>query len=872
MTRLEFELGVINKMQFPSYFLIVSDFIAASRGMGVPVGPGRGSGAGSLVSYSLDITRVDPLVNGLLFERFLNPDRISMPDLDIDFSDEGRSRVIEYVREKYGVNNVANIITFGTIKAKLAIKDVARVLGFTPAESNRIAKLIPNSLDATVAGAIETVPELSQEAARDSRVRQLLDYAQKIEGLKRHTGVHAAGVVVTREEVTKYSPLAMGAKKIVTTQYEGPVLEKLGLLKMDFLGLRTLTVIDKAEVMVNSAGGNLDISKIPIDDKKTYALLQTGETTGIFQLESRGMRDLVKSLKPTQFSDISALVALYRPGPMQAGMLETFVSRKHGRKRITYDHPLLEPILKETYGTMIYQEQVMEIAKSLAGFTPGQADGLRKAMGKKNLEAMQKDREKFLDGCKAKDIAPALAKKIFDQMEQFASYGFNKSHSVAYALVAYQTAYLKANYPVEFMTAALTSEIGHNAIGAEDKENKIVTYLDEARKMGIPVLGPDVQFSLHDFSIEKSPAGERAIRFGLHAVKNVGDEAATAIVTARKGGPFKSLHDMCMRVDSRSANKKTFESLTKSGAMDSLMSGLPKEDARARLLTALEREMGAASTLKEEQASGQGSLFGVETHAVCTPHPAENETEAMSEHELLNNEKEVLGFYLSGHPLVRYEKQLRMIAPGTIAELREEERAGDGEEMPRSTATTTRVAGIIVSVTKKQSKAKKEPWAQLVLEDLTGRITVNVFPKNYPDCAAAIKADSVVCITGRVSVRPDSDPPEIEIVADDVVPVSQAISRYGRCLKVKLSSSAPEDRVKALSAMLHKHRGDTPVYIVMEYTKDRKVLVQTELCAALGESLFEDLDRLVTPRGWLVESGKPAAAPQGGFSGRKKSG
>ncbi|MDD4004785.1 MAG: DNA polymerase III subunit alpha, partial [Elusimicrobiaceae bacterium] len=778
---------------------------------------------------------------------------------------------IEYVRGKYGANNVANIITFGTIKAKLAIKDVARVLGFLPVEANRLAKLIPNSLDATVAGAIETVPELAQEAARDPRVRQLLDFAQKIEGLKRHTGVHAAGVVVTREEVTKYAPLAVGAKKIVTTQYEGPVLEKLGLLKMDFLGLRTLTVIDKAVEKVNSAGGVLDISKIPLDDRKTYGLLQSGETTGVFQLESRGMRDLVKSLRPTQFSDISALVALYRPGPMQAGMLETFVGRKHGRKKIIYDHPLMEPILKETYGTIIYQEQVMEIAKSMAGFTPGQADGLRKAMGKKNLEAMQKDRERFLDGCRQKEVPPALARKIFEQMEQFASYGFNKSHSVAYALVAYQTAYLKANYPVEFMTAALTSEIGHNAIGAEDKENKIVTYLDEARRMGIAVLGPDVQFSLHDFSVEKTESGERGIRFGLHAVKNVGDEAAGAIVAARRaGGRFKSLQDLCIRVDSASANKKTFESLIKAGAMDSLLPAQPKEDARARLLVGLEREMGAASTLREEKASGQGSLFGAEEHAVCSaPQPGDAEIEPMSEHELLNNEKEVLGFYLSGHPLVRYEKQLRMIAPGTIAELRESAPA-DGEELPRSAAPAARVSGIIVSVAKKQSRAKKEPWAQLVLEDLTGRITVNVFPKNYPDCAAAIKTDSVVAITGRVSVRPDSDPPEVEIVADEVVPVAQAISRYGRCLKVKLPAVAPEERIRSLAGLFHRHRGDTPVYIVLEYSKEKKTLVQTEFCVALGEKLFEELDKMVTARGWLVESGAPASAPAASYNGRRK--
>ena len=603
MERLRFELGTIGRMGFPSYFLIVSDFIDYARSQKIPVGPGRGSGAGSLVAYSLDITRVDPIVNKLLFERFLNPDRVSMPDLDIDFSDEGRSRVIEYVRQKYGEKNVAQIITFGTIKAKLAVKDVARVMGFSPQESNALSKLIPNSPDTTIYGALQSVPELQQALAADPRVKRLFDFAQKLEGLKRHTGVHAAGILVTREEVSKYTPLAVGSRDVVTTQYEGPILaDKLGLLKIDFLGLRTLTVIDKAVEMARRLRGlDIDLQKIPLDDKKTYELLTAGKTTCVFQLESRGMKDLVRALKPSQFSDISALVALYRPGPMQSGMLEMFVDRKHGRKKIVYDHPLLEPVMKETYGTMIYQEQVMEASKSLAGFTPGEADKLRKAMGKKNVDAMQQMREKFMKGCHAKNIPDKLAGKIFDQMAEFAGYGFNKSHSVAYALVAYHTAYLKANYPMEFMSAALTSEIGHNAIGSEEKENKIVTYLDEARDMGIPVLPPDVQHSMPDFSIEKMPDEKDAIRVGLRAIKNVGDEAAEAIRSAREsGGPYRSLEDLCARVTVRSAYNKTFESLARAGALDGLYPGQKPELSRSCALAGLDDAMHAASARRDE--------------------------------------------------------------------------------------------------------------------------------------------------------------------------------------------------------------------------------------------------------------------------------
>jgi len=850
MERLRYELDIIIKMGFPSYFLIVSDFIEWSRANGVPVGPGRGSGAGSIVAWSLDITRVDPITNSLLFERFLNPDRVTMPDLDIDFADEGRARVIEYVRRKYGAQNVAQIITFGTIKAKLAVKDVARAMAFTPVEANSLSKLIPNSPDATIYSAIQTVPELQKAISADPRVKKLFDFAQRMEGLKRHTGVHAAGIVITREAVSKYSPLAVGSREIVTTQYEGETLVKLGLLKMDFLGLRTLTVIENAVEMVKKLRGiEIDIQKIPLDDAKTYELLTAGKTTCVFQLESRGMRELVRNLKPTQFSDISALVALYRPGPMQSGMHEMFVDRKHGRKKITYDHPLLEPILQETYGTMIYQEQVMEAAKRLAGFTPGEADGLRKAMGKKNVDAMQKMRDKFMKGCHARNISEKLAGKIFDQMAEFAGYGFNKSHSVAYALVAYQTAWLKANYPAELMTAALTSEIGHNAIGSEDKENRLVTYLDDAKDMGLAVLAPDAQHSLKAFSIEKTADGKDAIRIGLSAVKNVGDEAAGAIVEARgKGELFTTLDELCARIHCRAANKKTFESLAKAGALDGLYPGVPKEEARARMADEIDSALSAASDLHDEAQSGQASLFGGEHLSACIAPKRGGSlgpVKPLSEHVLLANEKEVLGFYMSGHPLVRYRAQLKMAGPLTIEQIKEGRQPG-----------LVRVAGLIDKVQKKQSKKTKEPWAQFELEDLTDSISVNVFPKKFKELAGNIAPNTIVVVSGKLNIEDGDENSAPEIFADDIIPLFEAMTRYGRFLKLNIPHGIEEEQLKALHKVLAHTRGGIPVYLYVNTHQKQPVLILSESMVMITEKLLEDIEKILGPHSWLVETSK----------------
>ncbi|MFH1618466.1 MAG: DNA polymerase III subunit alpha [bacterium] len=844
--RLKFELSVIARMGFASYFLIVTDFINHARSQNIPVGPGRGSGAGSLVAFSLDITRIDPIVNGLLFERFLNPDRKSMPDLDIDFSDEGRPRVIEYVRKKYGEANVAQIITFGTIRAKSAVKDVGRVMGVPLPEVEKIAKLIPSAPDSTVYKALRTVPEL-QEAAKDPATKKLLELAQKLEGLRRHTSVHAAGMVITREAVTKYVPLAnRNTKDVVTTQYAGEILPRLGLLKVDFLGLRTLTVIENVSAMVRKRHKpDFDIYKASLDDKKTFDFLLSARSTGIFQLESAGMRDLIRSLKPTVFSDISALVALFRPGPMQSGMLDLFVERKNGRQKIVCDHPMLEPILRDTYGTIVYQEQVMEIAKKLGNFSPGDADELRKAMGKKNPEVMEKARGRFAEGCRANGIQARLATKIFDQMAQFAGYGFNKSHSVAYALVAYQTAYLKANYPLEFMTALLTSEIGHSAIGSEDKENKLVTYLDEARDMGLDILPPDVQRSFRDFAIEKDRSDKECIRFALSAIKNVGEEVVNSIVAAREeGGDFKSLKDFCCRIDTRQANKKVLESLAKAGAFDSVYPGLKPEESRAIALSELETEAEAAGMAREERERGQGMLFNETQRGTHASGRKKKDFVPLSEHVLLKDEREVLGFYLSGHPLGRLQRQLEMIATHPI------------DKIPAGSGSMVRLAGMITQVKKMVSKKSNQPWARVEFEDLTGSVAVLAFPKTYNKFSEKLAPNRMTVVVGKVSVRPDTNPPQTEIFAEEVLGLYDALSRWGRNLILSISRTAAHEELQlaGLKTVLAKHPGCTPVYFRLETASHGPAIVETGERVAVSEALITDIEKTLGDRTWLIES------------------
>lgn len=839
--RLDYELSVISSMGFAVYFLIVADFIGYARSHDIPVGPGRGSGAGSIVAYSMDITKLDPLKNKLLFERFLNPDRVSMPDLDIDFSDAGREKVIEYMRQKYGNKNVAQIITFGTMKAKLALKDTARVLGFNVTDTNRLAKYIPDDLKATIHSAIEQVPEIRKEMEANPKVKQLFEYAMKIEGLKRHTGVHAAGLLVTKEEVTKYTPLAKGSKGIITTQFEGNTVSDMGLLKIDFLGLKTLTVIDNTIKMIKELRGiDIDIDNIPLDDQKTYDLLQAAHTTCVFQLESGGMKDLVKRLKPSVFSDISALVALYRPGPMQSGMLDSFVKRKNGTEKITVDHKLMEPILAETYGTMIYQEQIMEVSKALSGFTPGEADTLRKAMGKKKIDIMEKFRAKFISGAEKNNVPEKLSNKVFDQMAKFAEYGFNKSHSVAYALVSYQTAYLKANYPIEFMCASLTNEIGHNAIGSSDKENKIVTYLEEARKMGFDILPPDVQHSKPYFSVEKLPNGKEAIRFGLTAIKNVGEEGCKNIVKEREeNGPYKDLYDFCVRINLYLANRKSLESFAMAGAFDSLYPG-DSLSVRAQLLSDIDPVVTHSIKIKQEKESASNTLFGEGmVDLTIQSKPELKKVPPLTKAELLNYEREVLGLYLSGHPLTKYNKHIKKILKTDISTLQDNPTIG-----------TVEVAGIISRIKKRQTK-NKDNWAQLTIEDESQSITANAFSRAWASINGRVEINQAVIVTG--DIRGDELSAKPEIMVSNVEPILNVISRKAARLIVHLPADCKKEDLLKLKSLLEAAQGLTMVYLDFE-ENGKKSLIKASQRIVIHNSLVNFIEETFGQNAWDFET------------------
>jgi DNA polymerase-3 subunit alpha len=836
-SRLKFELSVIRKMGFSGYFLIVWDFIRYAKLNGVPVGPGRGSGAGSLVSYSLDITTVDPIRHRLLFERFLNPDRKSMPDLDIDFSDSGREKVIEYVRGKYGAENVAQIISFNSMGARGVLKDVGRVMGMPIPEVERLTKMIPGKPNITLAEALKESPDLSA-AAKEPAAHKLISLARRLEGLKRNTSVHAAGIVISKDVVWKYAPLARTGKGIVTTQYDGDILPQLGLLKMDFLGLRNLSVITLAVDLIRSRGRpDFDVGNLPMDDKKTYEILASGRALGVFQLDSEGIRELLRRLKPTNFEDISAVIALYRPGPMQSGMLDLFVERKHGKK-VKVDHPRMEPVLRDTYGCIVYQEQVMELAKSLAGFTPGEADGLRKAMGKKIPEEMDKLRGKFVAGCARNAIPEKLAGKVYDQIEKFGGYGFNKSHTVAYGTISYQTAYLKANHTLEYFTALLTSEIGHSAINVEDKENKLVTYIDDARSFGIEVLGPDASASQAAFSIEGN-----AIRFGLLAVKHVGQGAAAAVVAARGSSPFASLDDFCRRVDLHAVNRKAVESLIMAGAMDSLLGGTPIAEARARLTAQVEPAMARQAKAKEDLARGQGSLFD---EAALAPRPAACEAPPWREHELLQREKDVLGFYLSGHPLVRYKDMLACTATRSIAQLSPQ------------VSGPVRVSGLVLSV-KKVTTKKGDPMARAVIEDLSGEIPAILFPKAFKDLAGVFKPNAILTVAGTLNWRGEGkgegSPQSPELFVEDACPVEAAMGRYAKALSLRFSTSGLEQRfLEELRDILRQYPGPTPVSLKLETPAHGETVVETDERVALCGGLLEGLSRKLGEKAWVIES------------------
>lgn len=723
--RLEHELEVIDRMGYSGYFLIVWDFVNYAKSRGIPVGPGRGSAAGSIVAYLLGITEIDPIAHGLLFERFLNPERVSMPDIDIDFCFERRPEVIQYVTNKYGRDCVAQIITFGTMAARAAIRDVGRVLGMPYGEVDRIAKMVPMTPGMTLAMALEQSPELNLAYQSDQRVKTLIDLAAKLEGLPRHTSVHAAGVVITPRPLVEIVPLQHSQEGTVTTQYSMEALEELGLLKMDFLGLRTLTVINECVKMVNKHT-RLDLANIETDDRDTYELLSRGETAGVFQLESGWVRDFLRNLKPSRFQDIVAAVALCRPGPMEQ-IPEFINARQHGAR---YLHPALEPILSETHGVIVYQEQIMQIAATVAGFTMGQADILRRAVGKKKKELLDEMEAAFITGCERNGFSPELARQLYDLILKFANYGFNKAHAAAYALLAYQTAYLKAHYPAEFMAALMSSVAG--------SPEKIAMYVEECRRMGVPVLPPNINESMEQFT-----PGPRGILFGLSAIKNLGDSAIKHILDARSAGPFRSLVDFCARVDTRVINKRVIESLIKAGAMD--VFGLSRSQLLAMVDKAIELSPRAGS-----RHNGQLSLFqepGLAELEIPVPKVKE-----LPRNKLLAMEKEVLGLYVSGHPLDQYRNELRQLGTISTAEV---------EELPDN--RPVRLAGTISEV-KRITTRNGDPMAFATLEDLTGSIELVVFPSVFTACANWLKPQTIVAVSGRLSRKDE----QIKIIVEEL--------------------------------------------------------------------------------------------------------
>jgi DNA polymerase-3 subunit alpha len=780
--RLDKEIGVIRRVGFAGYFLIVWDFIRYAREKGIPVGPGRGSAAGSLVAYSLRITDLDPIEHGLIFERFLNEERISPPDIDIDFCENRRGEVIEYVTRKYGRENVAQIITFGTMKAKAVVRDVGRVLDMSYAEVDRIAKMIPFDLKMTLDKALDESPPLKEAYQKDARVKELVDISRRLEGTTRHASTHAAGVVIAPRPLTEFVPLASfkGNTNEVTTQYDMHGVERIGLLKMDFLGLRTLTLIDNCVKMIEAqAGVRIEPDKIPLDDAKTYEMFTAGKTSGLFQFESDGMRDILRRFRPDRLEHLTALNALYRPGPMQ--MIDDFIKRRHGQTKVTYEHPALEPILAATYGVMVYQEQVMQIASALAGFTLGEADILRKAMGKKKADVMATQMEKFLQGGARRGVPARTAKRIWDHMEQFAGYGFNKSHSAAYAWLAYQTAYFKANYPAFFMAALLTSERANT--------DKMVQYIGECRDMGIRVLPPDVNDSDMFFTV----VGD-SIRFGLAAIKNVGEGAVEAVLAARRqGGRFASLFDFCERVDLRAVNRRVVESFIKSGSFDSL------DPHRATLFAAIDRAMDAGQKLQRDREQGQSSLLGM-LGAPEAPTRGRGErireVPDWGEGERLGYEKESLGFFITGHPLERYRAELQQWATATTGRLAE---MADRE---------VSVGGIIAALRLIKTK-KGDRMASFVLEDLEGGTEALVFPDTYKKVAARLAEDQVVLVKGKAEVPEEGKP---RLLVSDVLPLEQAKLSEARYVTIRVAL-AQWDRGKGerLREILGAHKGECPV-------------------------------------------------------------
>lgn len=810
--RLNMELEIINKMGFAGYFLIVSDFVNYAKANGIPVGPGRGSGAGSLVAYAIGITTIDPIRYKLFFERFLNPERKSMPDFDIDFCIEGRDEIIKYVTRKYGHEKVAQIITFGTMQAKAAIRDVGRALNMPYGEVDRIAKLVPNILNITLDEAIRMEPRLQEEERKNEKVKKLLALSRSLEGLSRHSSTHAAGVVISDVPLVERVPLCKSPNDDIVTQFPMNDLQKVGLTKFDFLGLRTLTVIrDTLKFVKENRGIDIDINQLPLDDKLTYQLLMRGDTDGVFQLESSGMKEILVSMKPDCIEDVIALIALYRPGPLKSGMVQEFIARKQGRTKIVYELPQLEGILKETYGVILYQEQVMQIAVVLAQYTMGQADSLRKAMGKKDAAEMEKVKPQFMAGARNNKIPEAKARRIFEQMETFAGYGFNKSHSAAYAMISYQTAYLKAHYPVEFMTALLTSE--------KSNRDKIIKHISGCRDMGIDILPPDINESFSDFSV----SGDR-VRFGLAAVKNVGVGAIESIISAREtGGKFTSFVDFLSRVDLRRINKRVVESLIKCGAFDSL------GNTRRELIDNYEGAIDFA--LRNCAISEQDSLFGIDE----MPHNSYEITRAAewSGQEMLAYEKEMLGFYITSHPLSRFKDKLRTVTD-TDSESILDRKDGDLVSM----------AGVVSGIRETLTK-KKEAMAYVTLEDMKGSVSTIVFSDLYRTSSAILKGDEPIIVKGRADISEES----AKIVATEILPLSACIENPFGSVHFIIDTTLDASVIEDLYNLLRKHSGKSDAYIHLHQPGHSETLIYLgkDLKVNISSALKEEADRIIKP-------------------------
>ncbi len=815
--RLEYEIGIIKQMGFSGYFLIVADFIQYAKKNGIPVGPGRGSAAGSIVAYSMAITDLDPIEHGLIFERFLNPARISMPDIDVDFCINGREQVFKYVVDRYGGGDyVAQIITFGKLKTRAVIRDVGRALDIPLKEVDTIAKMVPDVLNISLDQALETEPRLAEMAESRPEVGELIQICRVLEGLPRHASTHAAGVVIGDKPLASYLPLYRGKKGEVVTQFDMKRVEQIGLVKFDFLGLRNLTVIDRTLKLIAENGKTPpDLLHLDFDDEATFQLLSRGDTTGVFQLESSGMKDLLVRLKPARFDDVTALVALYRPGPLDSGMVDDFVERKHGRQKVEYLLPELAPILEETYGVILYQEQVMKIAGVLASYSMAEADGLRKAMGKKIVEIMAQHRERFIKGAVENGHPEERVTMLFDLMEKFGGYGFNKSHSAAYALIAYQTAYLKTHFPVEFMAALLTSEMG--------SIDSVVKFIAECRSHGIAVLPPDVNSSGKGFTADGDD-----ILFGLVAVKNVGEGAIDAILKARQAdGPFASIYEFCERVDLKKVNRRVLESLIQCGAFDATGAH------RAQMTAALEEALDYGQRVQKEKASPQMGLFdALEIERQTFNAPALPDVPAWDSKVQLALEKESLGFYITGHPLDQHAGALEKFATADALSLKE---GADG--------AAVRIGGIVTAVKTIRTK-RGDLMAFVTTEDMTGTVESTVFSSVYDTAADLLVEDTAVLIEGRLQREENS----VKIIADKIVSMTQAEETWTASIHINLDITRTDREIlRALRDLLTKHPGSCPAYLhlVAREASDTIIAVPESLQLRAGEKLSRDVNGLL---------------------------